>query len=192
MEDGLMELQNFLIGIEAFRRAEPRPLLMPASTQEEPTTSACFEQRPREWEAENARNLGYQFPWGQIHEERCDGDGATRPNDSVMEWHFVLSDLHAEFVRDGGNLCELSDCCVGMLERAEEHAREETSQEVFPAYLSFSEGHSLSAFSIHVSGAENLPAARTWVADVFIPGILPLVVGSARQINGEATPKRAD
>ncbi len=187
-----MELQKFMIGIEAFKRGEPRLLLMPASMQEEPTNSACFENWQREWETENGHNLGYQFLWGQIHEERCEGDGATRPDDSVMEWHFILSELHAEFVRDGGNLCELSDCCVGMLEHAEERAREETSQEVLPAYLSFSEGHSLSAFSIHVSGAENLPAARTWIADVFIPGILPLVVESARQINAEATPKRAD
>jgi len=192
MEDGLMDSQNFRIGIEAFRRGEPRPLLMPASVQEEPTINACFAEWLREWDAKNGHNLSYQFPWGQIHEERCDGDGATGLDELVMEWHFVLSELHAEFLREGGYLGELSDCCVVMLERAEERAREEFSQEVLPTYLSFSEGSSVSAFSIQVSGAGNLPAARTWIAGVFIPGILPLVVESARQINAGATPKRAD
>lgn len=187
-----MELQNFLIGIEAFRRGESTPLLVPAPMQEEPTTSACFEEQRRDWETETGRTLGYQFPWGQIHEERCGGNGVTGPDDPVMEWHFVLSELHAEFLRDGGNLCELSDCCVEMLENAEERAREEISQEVFPAYLSFSEGHSLCAFSIYVPGAENLPAARTWIANVFIPGILPLVVEHARQINAEAVSEHVD
>ena len=105
-----------------------------------------------------------------------------------MEWHFALSELHAEFLWAGGNLGELSDWCVVLLEDAAERAREECSHEVLPSWIAFSEGNLLSAFSIEVWGSENVPAAREWVAEVFIPGILPLVVERGRQFNAEATP----
>lgn len=183
-----MDAQNFLIGIEAFRRGEARPLLMPGSVQSELTINVCFEEQRRAWEAENGRNIGYPFPWGQIHEDRHDTDNGHGSDELAMEWHFALSELHAEFLWAGGNLGELSDWCVVLLEDAAERAREECSHEVFPPYLAFSEGNSLSAFSIEVWGSKNVPAAREWVGEVFIPGILPLVVARARQINREATP----
>ena len=164
---------------------------MPGSVQSELTINGCFEERRREWEAENGRNVGYQFPWGQIHEDRY-ADGDTGPDKVAMEWHFALSELHTEFLWRSGNLGELSDWCVSMLEDAEERAREERAQEVLPPCVAFSEGNLLSAFSIEVWGARNVPAARAWVADVFIPAILPLVMDSARQINQEATPTHTD
>jgi hypothetical protein len=187
-----MDEQNFLIGIEAFRRGEARPLLVPGSVQSELTINICFEEGRREWEAENGRNVGYQFPWGQIHEDRRDTDTGGGSDELAMEWHFALSEIHTEFLWAGGNLGELSDWCVVMLEDAAEQAREERSQEVLPPYVAFSEGNLLSAFSIEVWGSKNVPAARAWVADVFIPIVLPLVMESARQINVEATPTDSD
>lgn len=103
-----------------------------------------------------------------------------------MEWHFVLSGLHTEFLRAGGCLGELSDCCVAMLDRAEECAREEPHQQVLPVYLSFCDGNALSAFSILVQGPAIVPAAREWVAGMFIPGMLPILVENASRINDEA------
>lgn len=165
---------------------------MPGSVQSELTINVCFDDRRRAWEAENGRDVGYQFPWGQIHEDRRDTEIDRGSDELAMEWHFALSELHTEFLRAGGNLGELSDWCVVLLEDAAERAREGCSQEVLPSYLAFSEGNSLSAFSIEVLGSKNVPFARDWVADVFIPAILPLVVARARQINKQATPIDTD
>ena len=187
-----MDFRDFLVGIEAFRRGEARPLPMPKSVETELTINGWFAERQRTWEAENGPNIGYQFPWGQIREDPSEPDVDAGPDQLVMEWHFVLNDLHAEFLWACSGLGELSDCCVAMLERAEACAREKRSQEVLPAYLSFDEGNALSAFSMYVWGPENLPAAREWIADVFIPGVLPLVVENAKQLNAEAGPAAID
>ena len=158
----------------------------PSRSSAELTINALSEDQRREWEAANGRNVGYQFSWGQIHEDPAPPDVDVRPGEIAVEWHFVLSKLHAEFLWAGGCLGELSDCCVAMLEQAEGCAREEPHQEVLPAYVSFCEGNLLSAFSIQVWGSANLPAAREWVADTFIPGILPIVVENVSRINHEA------
>ena len=178
-----MDVEDFFVGVEAFRRGETRPLPMPESVSAELTINALSEDRRREWEAANGALVGYQFPWGQIHEDPARDAG---PDEIAMEWHFVLSDLHTEFLRAGGCLGELSDCCVEMLDRAEECARAEPHQQVLPAYVSFCDGNALSAFSILVLGPANLPAAREWVAGMFIPGMLPILVENASRINDEA------
>jgi hypothetical protein len=178
-----MDIDDFFVGVEVFRRGEARPLPMPESVRAELTINALSEERRRGWEATNGPIVGYQFPWGQIHEDPTLDAG---PDEIVMEWHFVLSDLHTEFLRAGGCLGELSDCYVEMLDRAEECARQEPHQEVLPAYVSFCDGNALSAFSILVWGPANLPAAREWVAGMFIPGMLPILVENASRINHEA------
>ena len=67
-----------------------------------------------------------------------------------------------------------------------ESAREERHQEVLPAYVLFCDGNALSAFSILIRGPANLPTAREWVAGMFIPGMLPILVENANRINDEA------
>ena len=178
-----MNIDDFFVDVDVFRRGEARPLPMPESVSAELTINALSEERRRAWEAANGPIVGYQFPWGQIHEDPALDVG---PDEIAMEWHFVLSDLHTAFLRAGGCLAELSDCCVEMLDRAEESARQEPHQQVLPAYLSFCGGNPLSAFSILVQGPANLPAARKWVAGMFIPGMLPILVEKANRINDEA------
>lgn len=188
----MMDFTDFLVDIDAFRRGESRPLPMPKSVEMELAINHCFAERRRTWEAENGPNVGYQFPWGQIREDPSEPDGGAGPDRLAMEWHFVLNDVHAEFLRAGGGLGELSDCCVATLERAEACASEESSREVLPPYLVFDEGIALSAFSIQIRGPENLPAAREWIADVFIPGVLPLLVENATRLNAQAGPAAID
>jgi len=178
-----MDVHDFFLGVDVFRRGEARPLPMPESVSAELAINALSEERRRAWEAANGPIVGYQFPWGQIHEDpACDAG----PDEIAMEWHFVLNDLHTEFLRAGGCLGELSDCCVAMLDRAKECAREEPRQQVLPTYVSFWDGNPLSAFSILIQGPANLPAARDWVAGMFIPGMLPILVENASRINDEA------
>ena len=165
-----MDVEDFFVGVEAFRRGETRPLPMPESVSAELTINALSEDRRREWEAANGPLVGYQFPWGQIHEAPARDAG---PDEIAMEWHFVLSDLHTEFLRAGGRLGELSDCCVEMLDRAEECAREEPHQQVLPAYVSFCDGNALSAFSILILGPANLPAAGSGWLECSYPACCP-------------------
>ena len=98
-----MDVHDFFVGVDAFRRGETRPLPMPESVSAELTINALSEDRRREWEAANGPIVGYQFPWGQIHEDPARDAG---PDEIAMEWHFVLSDLHTEFLRAGGCLGE--------------------------------------------------------------------------------------
>ena len=150
-----MDVHDFFVGLDAFRRGETRPLPMPESVSTELTINALSEDQRREWEAENGRIVGYQFPWGQIHEDPAHRRD-VRPRRDRMEWHFVLSELHTEFLRAGG----VSESCPIAVSpcwsRAEGCAREEPHQQVLPAYLSFCEGNSLSAFSILVRGSGEL------------------------------------
>jgi hypothetical protein len=181
-----MEASNFLIGLDAFRSGEPRPLLMPRSVSTELTINARFEDKRREWEAAHGRNVGYQFPWGQIHEEAAEPCADSSPDQLAIEWHFILSELHTEFLWAGGNLLELSDCCVDILEHVEACAREQSAGEFLPPHVSFSEGNAMSAFSVLVWGSANLAAAREWVADMFVPALLPIVIERACRLNEEA------
>ena len=93
-----MDINDFFVGVEAFRRGETRPLLMPESVSAELTINAFSEDKRRKWEAASGPIVGYQFPWGQIHEDLAPDAG---PDEIAMEWHFVLSDTHAEFLRAG-------------------------------------------------------------------------------------------
>lgn len=183
-----MDPHESFTGIDAFRSGLPMPLLLPEPVRDELTSNACFEDPRRALEAEYGHRAGYPFPWGQIREQHLDPGPDAGSDAPVIEWHFVLSALHAEFLGGGGTLGELSDVCLELLERIETQAREERFDEALPLFLSFGDGDALSAFSIIVSGPENLGAARTWVGEVFVPEILPLIVASVRDINTEDRP----
>ena len=71
-------------------------------------------------EAKCANCHGYEFEWGQIIEDPADQRSNARTPDSVHVaacWHFVLIDLHNAFLDAGGNLGELSDLAVDILEQ---------------------------------------------------------------------------
>jgi hypothetical protein len=51
---------------------------MPESVSTELTINALSEDQRREWEAANGPIVGYQFPWGQIHEDPARDAGPTR------------------------------------------------------------------------------------------------------------------
>ena len=118
-----MNAQQSSIGLDAFRRGETWPLSIPESLRYEFTTNPCLQDQWREWEAENGQSFGYQFPWGQIHEDPTRPVSGGDSDGIAMEWHFVLSELQAAFRQAGGDLGELSDWCIAVLEQADGYAQ---------------------------------------------------------------------
>lgn len=149
-----------------------------------------------EVQAEHGDALGYEFEWGQIIEEMIEGDPATAPCDPedlsslALCWNVVLSGVHSEFLDGGGNLGELSDLAVAVLENIED-SRDElpdaAREDGLPACIAFDEGNNISAFAIFVFGRSNIARAREWVGSFFIPGVLPLLIDRLRGENEAAS-----
>ena len=67
---------------------------------------------------------GYEFSWGQIIET---DSGASEGLPACREWEFVLMDPLARFHAVGGNLGEVSDICLSLLDRPRYPASDELS-----------------------------------------------------------------
>ena len=149
-----------------------------------------------EAQAEHGAAVGYEFEWGQIIEEVFADDPAGAPCDTgnlpslALCWHFVLSGVHGEFLDGGGNLGELSDLAVAVLEDIEdsrEELPEAAREDGLPTCIAFDEGNNVSAFAIFVFGRSNIARARAWVGSFFIPGVLPLLIDRLRGENEAAS-----
>ena len=149
-----------------------------------------------EVQAEHGDAVGYEFEWGQIIEEIFADDPPGAPCDTedlsslALCWNFVLSGVHGEFLDGGGNLGELSDLAVAVLEDIEDsrdELPEAAREDGLPACIRFDEGSNISAFAIFVFGRSNIARAREWVGSFFIPGVLPLLIDRLRGENEAAS-----
>lgn len=59
-----MDVHDFFVGLDAFRRGETRPLPMPESVSAELTINALSEERRRAWEAANGPIVGVSVSVG--------------------------------------------------------------------------------------------------------------------------------
>lgn len=174
-----------------FSAGRPVPLSIPACVRREWQMNG--DEGRAEAEAEFSHSLGYEFEWGQIIEELLDQDPIENRDDPpplCARWHFVLVDLYDEFLDAGGNLGELSDLAVWILDQVTEHALVELPPEdrgeILPDYIRFGEGNSISAFEIEVFGIDNIDTARQWVDSFFFPGVLPHLISRLQAENREA------
>ena len=177
-----------------FLAGKPVPLLIPSSVRREWKMNSGDDDCLAEAESEFADSRGYEFEWGQIIEELLDQDCGEEDDDPLSlsaRWHFVLVDLHNEFLDARGNLGELSDLAVNILEQIREDAFAELSPEnrrdTMPDFIDFSEGNIISAFEIAVLGVENIDRARKWVDSFFVAGVLPILISRLRAENREAS-----
>jgi hypothetical protein len=144
--------------------------------------------------AEYGAVVGYEFDWGQIIEEVFDPtttDALDRDGSAglAVRWNLVLRDPHSAFLHAGGNLGELSDLAMLLLARIEDSRDElpkHTRRDTLPDCIVFDEGNAISAFAVCVVGRSNVSAARDWMANHFIPAVLPLLVDWLRAENALA------
>jgi hypothetical protein len=170
-----------------FLAGQSVPLFIPSSVRRE------WGLNGRGHEAEFSQILGYEFDWGQIIEEFPGIGDAADDRDCpplAVRWHFLTVDVHNAYLDAGGNLGELSDVAIEVLEELSlpalvKHSSDDRS-DVLPDYIDFDEGNTISAFAIDVLGAENVDRARKWVDSFFIPGILPLVITYLRKVQDAA------
>jgi len=169
------------------------PLLIPSSVRREWQMNGGDDGFLAEVEEEFGECRGYEFEWGQIIEELLEQDSREKDDDPLSmsaRWHFVLVDLHNEFLDAGGNLGELSDLAVNILEQIRDDAfaelTSEDRRETLPDYIAFSEGNNISAFEIAVLGVENIDRARQWVDSFFILGVLPILISRLQAENRTA------
>lgn len=174
-----------------FSTGRPVPLLVPACVRREWQMNGG--KNRAEVEAAFSHSLGYEFEWGQIIEELLDQDRLEKrdePPHMCVRWHFVLVDLHDEFLDTGGNLGDLSDLALYILEDIREQALAELAPEhrdqILPDYIEFDEGNNISAFEIAVLGVDNIDLARQWVESVFVHGVLPNLISRLQAENREA------
>lgn len=78
-----------------------------------------------------------------------------------------------------------------LLDEIASAAQAEDRADVIPAFIGFEEGKGCSAFRILVSGHNNVDAARDWVDQFFIDGVLPLLIERFREDNAEAAEAQA-
>lgn len=130
----------------------------------------------RELEQQHEGEQGYQFEWGHVVESLPDADAVGSEEFDVVVWSFRLNQLHEEFLNAGGNLGELADAALCCMEDVAEG-------NLWPEFLSVNDGDDLSSFDITVSGTQNLPAARRWISDKFLPKLLPALVAEVRALN---------
>ncbi len=174
-----------------FSAGKPAPLSIPTSVRREWQMNG--DEGRAEAEAEFSHSLGYEFEWGQIIEELLDHDHPEKSDDPppmCARWHFVLVDLHNEFLDAGGNLGELSDLALYILEQIHQYALIEVAPDnrgdILPDYIEFDEGNNISAFEIAVFGVDNIEPARQWVDSFFFPGVLPRLISQLQAENREA------
>jgi hypothetical protein len=166
-----------------FLAGQSVPLFIPSSVRREWQVNGVGDESRVELETEFAQIRGYEFEWGQIVEDLFDpAESGNDPDSPIIGacWHFVLVDLHNAFLDGGGNLGELSDLAVYILEEFSRWAVEKFSprckSKILPEYIDFDEGNTISVFAIDVLGTKNVERARKWVATFFIPCILPLLI----------------
>ena len=166
-----------------FLAGRPVPLFIPSSVRREWLMNGVDDASLAELEAEFGHCHGYEFEWGQIIETLAgpDDDGQTPVSaGAVVCWHFALVNLHHAFLDAGGNLGELSDLAVDMLEQIRQDALMELTPEergnALPDSIEFGEGNTISAFEVTVSRSEDAEQARHWIGSFFIPGVLPLLI----------------
>jgi hypothetical protein len=172
-----------------FALGHATPLPIPASLEREWAVNGVQGAELAQLREEHLGTVGYPYPWGQIVENRCDEAAPGDPIDPaapVLTWGFVLSALHDEFLDAGGNLGELADLAVTLLDAIASAAQAEDRTDVIPAFIGFEEGEGCSAFQIVVSGHNNVDAARDWVDQFFIDGVLPLLIERFRAENASA------
>jgi len=162
-------------------------LPIPSSVRREWELNGNDDEFFAEAEMEFAQMRGYQFEWGQIVEDlREPADSGNDPDADLFgaHWGFVLTDLHDAFLDVGGNLGELSDLAVDMIEDIRWDALvdlpPDRRPEGLPEYIVFSEGDNSSAFDIGVLGAKNVECARQWVDRFVIYGMLPILIERLR------------
>ncbi len=173
-----------------FSAGRPAPLMIPTSMLREWQKNGIDEESRAEVEAEFSHSLGYEFEWGQIIEELLDHD-SNEKDDAIpslsAQWHFVLANLHNEYLDAGGNLGELSDLAVDILDSIRQDALVELTPEqrtsTLPDYIRFHEGNNISAFEIAVFGVENIDQARQWVDSIFLHGVLPNLISRLQAEN---------
>ena len=171
-----------------FSTGKPVPLLIPACVRREWQMNGSKDRA--EIEAEFSHSFGYEFEWGQIIEdlmEQEDCDDAGHGSCMCARWHFVLVDLHNEFLDVGGNLMDLSELALTTLEQIRQDAlsnlAHEDRCEILPDYIEFDQGNNISAFEIFVLGIDNIDRARQWVDTVFLVSVLPNLISKLRAEN---------
>jgi len=134
------------------------PLLIPPCVIREWNLNGVTGAERTAAEAEDGTNLGYEFEWGQIIEDRRE----DRPDDDVPEipitWDFVLSRLYDEssMRRESGRIGRRGP----LLPRG---------SGVGPEFIAFEDGSSsISAFGVVVHGEASAAAARTWLCEEFV------------------------
>ena len=184
-----------------FQSGQTIPLLIPEPVWREWKRNGITADSLAEAKAKHGIAVGYEFAWGQIIEEVNDDDLAVAPEDLndfpciALCWHFVLCGVHNEFLDGGGNLGELSDLAITVLEELEQsrgELPEAAREDGLPACISFDEGNNISAFAVCVLGRSHISRAREWVDSFFILGLLPLLINRLRRENeaAEATVKK--
>ena len=175
------------------RSGRPVPLLIREPIWREWNINSVDSATLAELRTEYGALVGYEFEWGQITEEVFDPGSDAQDEDDVaglaLRWNFVLRDLHNTFLDAGGNLNELSDLAVAVLDTvsdSRQELRDDARQDALPDFIVFDEGNAISAFAVCVVGRCNLPAAREWMANDFIPAVLPLLVERLRAENASA------
>ncbi len=171
-----------------FSTGTPVPLLIPACVRREWQMNGTKERA--QIEAEFSHSFGYTFEWGQIIEELMaqeDCDDADHGSGMRVCWHFVLADLHHEFLDVSGNLMDLSELALTILEQITQHARSNLTPddrfEILPDYIEFDQGNNISAFEISVLGVDNIDCARKWVDTVFLVSMLPNLISKLQAEN---------
>lgn len=173
-----------------FLAGRPVPLLIPSSARREWRINGIDDESLAELEAEFGNCHGYEFEWGQIIETLAGpGDDRQRPGSAgaVVCWHFALINLHHAFLDAGGNLGELSDLAVDMLEQIRQDALMELTPEqrrdALPDSIEFGEGDTISAFEVTCFRSEDAEQARQWIGNFFIPGVLPMLIAQLHADN---------
>jgi len=154
------------------------PLPIPACVRREWQING-YEGEGKDEDEDLTASVGYAFEWGQIIEDMCEPNPDDPPEERGFIgvcWHFLLTGLHQEFLDAGGNLGELSDLAMILFHPQPYNAKDVATRlrkAKQPKFVDFDEGNCISAFEIMVMRTRNVARARRWVADVFIPDVLP-------------------
>ena len=177
-----------------FLAGRPVPLLIPSSVRREWLINRVDDESLAELEAEFGHCHGYEFEWGQIIESLA-GPGEDRQTPgsagAVVCWQFALVNLHHAFIDARGNLGELSDLALDMLEQIRQDAFLELTPEergnALPESIEFGDGNTISAFEVTVFRIDDAERARHWIGSVFIPGVLPMLIARLHAENCNAS-----
>ena len=177
-----------------FSAGKPVPLSIPSCVRREWRINGVEGERLKDCEAEIVDSVGYEFEWGQIIESLTDPhecEEACEPGYPGAQWHFLLTDLHDAFLDAGGNLGELSDLALILLDEVTEDALAQLPPELRhdaeTDYIEYDEGNDACAFAVLVYGIRNVGGARHWVDSFFIPRVLPLLISQLHAENKAAS-----